>query len=155
MQVLFIDTSVLCNLLRVPGRSADYEDVQRAFTARWEAGVKFVLPITAIIETCNFIAQCGGDRYAAAERFRLALEAAASSDPPWVVHSFEWDEAFIAELLSGDSTDVTLVEHFANRSLGAGDLAILVERDRFARSRSFDDVEIWTLDGALGAYRRS
>lgn len=152
MRVMFIDSSVLCNLLNVPGFADRAEEMQRLFKERWEAGVKFVLPITSIVETGNHISQCGGDRYAAAERFRIALEAAVSRDAPWIIHDFEWDSAFMGEVLAGNSTGSTLVQHFTNNSLSAGDLTILVERDRFAAKRSFDSVEVWTLDENLDSY---
>jgi hypothetical protein len=152
MQVIFIDSSVLCNLLGVPGFSDRAVEMQGLFRERWEAGIKFVLPITSIIETGNHIAQCCGDRYAAAERFRIALEAAVSRNAPWIIHDVEWDSAFMDEVLAGDSTGSTLVQHFTNNSLSAGDLTILVERDRFAAKRSFDSVEVWTLDENLDSY---
>lgn len=152
MEVLFIDSSVLCNLLRVPGFSDRAEEIQRIFNTRWEAGAKFVLPITSIIETGNHISQCNGDRHAAAERFRIALEAAVSRNAPWIIHDFQWDSGFMEEVLAGDSTGSTLVQHFTANLLSAGDLTILVERDRFAQKRSFDSVEIWTLDENLDSY---
>ncbi|MDM3974746.1 hypothetical protein QRB36_11260 [Mycobacterium marseillense] len=153
--VLFIDTSVLCNLLRVPGRCDRADEMQDLFYEHVENNVKFVLPITSIIETGNFIQQCSGDRYAAAHRFRASLEAAAESSPPWVIHRMNWDEKFINALIAGDSTGSTLVEHFANKLLGAGDLSVLVERDLYAASRAVGSVEIWTIDEKLDSYRRA
>jgi hypothetical protein len=55
------------------------------------------------------------------------LEVAASEDPPWILNDFTRDGAFIRDLLGGDSTSTTL---------GAGDLTILVERDRYAVTKS-------------------
>lgn len=154
MHVQFIDTSVLCHLLEVPGRSSKGEaaEIQRVFRERFDAGVRFVLPITTVVETGNFIAQCGEDRRSAAQRFHLALAAAASDSPPWLIHDVAWNADFVNDLLAGNGTGVTLIEHFTAKSLGAGDLTILVERDRYAARRSFDTVEIWTTDGALSAY---
>jgi hypothetical protein len=153
--VLFIDTSVLCNLLQVPGRCDQAEEMQRLYYEHLESGVGFVLPITSIIETGNLIQQCTGDRYAAANRFRVALEAAAQSSPPWLIHRMNWNEEFITALIAGDSTGSTLVHHFTNKLLGAGDLSILVERDLYAARRAVGSVEIWTIDEKLDAYRQT
>jgi hypothetical protein len=153
-RVLFVDTSVLCNLLRVPGRCERAAEMQSIFRDLLSEGVGFVLPITSVIETGNFIQQCTDDRHAAATRFREALQAAATSSPPWIVHNLDWDEKFLAALVAGDSTGSTLVEHFTNKLLGAGDLSILVERDMYAAKRAVASVEIWTIDEKLDAYRR-
>lgn len=119
---------------------------------RFDAGVRFVLPITTIVETGNFIAQCGGDRRSAAQRFDRALAAAASESPPWLIHDVAWNSEFVNDLLAGNATGTSLIEHFTAKTLGAGDLTILVERDRYAATRSFDTVEIWTTDAGLSAY---
>lgn len=150
--VIFIDTSVLLNLLRVPGFSDDAERCQQQFRGWQEDGVKFVLPITALIETGNFIQQCQGDRRAAATRFANAVEAAKSSQPPWAIRDVSWDSDFLDALLAGDSTGSDLVSHFSSRGLGAGDIAILVERDQFRASTAFDDVRVWSLDAGLQSH---
>lgn len=36
--------------------------------------------------------------------------------------------------------------------MGAGDLAILVEREQFRARGAFRDIRIWTLDARLAAY---
>ncbi|MGL5930229.1 MAG: hypothetical protein ACRCY8_14955 [Dermatophilaceae bacterium] len=150
--VHFVDTSVLTNLLRVPGRSDRFTDCQQEFQRRWARNDKFVLPITSLIETGNFIAQCDGDRHAAATRFVEAIDAARLANPPWTVRDVSWDGRFLSELVAGNSTGTTLVDHFVARSLGAGDVSILVERDRFRAETAFRDVRVWTLDQRLSAY---
>jgi hypothetical protein len=153
-RVLFIDTSVFCHIIAVPSRSTpeDSATFQEEFARQHEAGVRFVLPITTIVETGNFVQQCPNDRYAAAQRFHKALELAARDDPPWVVHDLDWNAAFLQELLAGNSTGTALLDHFTAQTLGAGDLTILVERDRYAKKRSFASVGIWTTDAKLNAY---
>ena len=114
-----------------------------------ERGAKFVLPITALIETGNFIQQCEGDRRSAATRFKKAIAAAKDADPPWAIRNVSWDTEFLNQLLAGDSTGVDMVEHFTQKSLGAGDIALLVERDQFLKETAFEDVQVWTLDAHL------
>ncbi|WP_083743441.1 hypothetical protein [Mycobacterium rhizamassiliense] len=153
-RVEFIDTSVFCHLIEVPGRTTAQESAHFGdeFKVRYANGVRFVLPITTIVETGNFIVQCS-DPHPVAVRFHKALELAASDEPPWILHDLAWNGEFIRELLVGNGTGTTLVNHFATKALGAGDLTILVERDRYARTRSFAAVDIWTTDGKFNAYR--
>ncbi|MGY1994312.1 hypothetical protein [Mycolicibacterium fortuitum] len=154
-RVEFIDTSVFCHIIAVPGRSTadDTKSFGEEFVRRHaQEGVRFVLPITTIIETGNFIQQCTTGRREAAERFRKALELAAEDDAPWVVHDLDWNGEFIREVVAGNGTGTSLVEHFTAQTLGAGDLTILVERDRYQKKRAFASVGIWTTDTKFTSY---
>lgn len=54
-----------------------------------------------------------------------------------------------------DETDLFVIPVTAmmgNKHLGAGDVAILVERDQFRARTSFTGVTIWTLDLRLRPY---
>lgn len=75
--ITFIDTSVLCELVAVPGKSSDPGTHLAELDERFAAGERFVIPVTAVIETGNHIAQAKtGDRRAAARRLvELLLEA--------------------------------------------------------------------------------
>lgn len=150
--VTFVDTSVLCEILGVPGKNQRHEAVRAEFASREQAGVKFVIPITAVIETGNHIAQAEGDRRGAAERFVALIRIACESDAPFVVNTAQWDGEFLRELCGGNATGQSFVDLAGNRQLGAGDVAILVERDRFRSSGSFEKVDIWTLDEELSSY---
>jgi hypothetical protein len=150
-RVTFIDTSVLCELLEVPGMCSQHEDIRSEFELRGDGGERFVIPITAVIETGNHIAQAAGDRRAAAERFVRFLAAAGSSEAPFTVHRLGWDEEFLTELCAGNATGQPFID-LANAKMGAGDVAILVERDRFRRDSAYTQVQVWTLDQALVAY---
>jgi hypothetical protein len=152
--VTFVDTSVLCELLQVPGKCQQHQDVRDEFERRIDAGEQFVIPITAVIETGNHIAQAGaGDRRAAADRFCKLLEAARSGESPFAVHEPSWDDAFLSELCGGNATGEPFVDLAGSGRMGAGDVAILVERDRFRAGSAYIDVDIWTLEAILGAYR--
>lgn len=150
-KVTFIDTSVLCELLQVPGMCSQHEDIRTEFELRDDDGQRFVIPITAVIETGNHIAQANGDRRAAAERFVGFLAAASLGVAPWTVQRLSWDDEFLVELCAGNATGQPFID-LASAKMGAGDVAILVERDRFKRDSAYTDVQVWTLDEALGAY---
>ncbi len=153
-RVTFIDTSVLCELVQVPGKSQRPHDVMSEFRRRVQDGEGFVLPITALIETGNHIAQASGNRRSAAERLANLMDAAARSREPFVLHQTTWDADFLDDLCGGDSTGQPFVDLAGNGQMGAGDVAILVERDRFLSASSFerDDVKIWTLEATMGSY---
>jgi hypothetical protein len=152
MEVTFVDTSILCELLQVPGKSQQHEMVRAEFERRIELGERFVIPITAIIETGNHIAQAGGDRRAAADRFCKLLASAASGEAPFVTNQESWDAGFLEELRSGDHTGQQFIDLAGNGQMGAGDVAILVERDRYRARSAYRTVGIWTLENVLSAY---
>lgn len=145
---------MLCELIGVPAKSQGPEEIQAEFRQRAKDNEAFVLPITALIETGNHIAQAAGDRRGAAARLVKLMEAAGRNEEPFVLHETTWDTGFLDGLCQGDATGQPLVDLAGNGQMGTGDLAILVERDRFVRASSFrrQDVTIWTLDVALQGY---
>lgn len=150
--VTFIDTSVLCNLVPVPGRDQDAAAVKFSMKTRNDEGEQFILPITSVIETGNFIAQLadGGLRRQTAQKLHDILRFICAGQSPWVLHDVAWNRAFLGEMLDGGGTMTTYVEHAANK-VGAGDLCIINERQQFYE-RSGIRAEIWTLDTGLAAY---
>jgi hypothetical protein len=152
MKVTMIDTSILCELLEVPGKCEQHAAVRNEFEKRADAGERFIIPITAVIETGNHIAQADGNRRAAAERLKRLLDLARSSTAPFILNTTAWDDTFLADLCDGDSTGQPLIDLLGNGQMGAGDVAILVERDRVKARSALDSVGVWTLDGVLGAY---
>ena len=151
-----VDTSVLGELLQVPGKSSPARAAEVAAEAdrRWQEGERFVIPITAVIETGNHIAQCDGNRYAVAGRLVRLLRFAISEESHWRVLSTRLGAGFLSALCAGDSTGQTL-ESLAAARVGAGDIAILVERDQFVASTAVREVRVWTFDEGLAAQAAS
>lgn len=145
-----VDTSVLCELLQVPGKSSAGrgEEVKAEVVRRWQAGERFLIPITAVIETGNHIAQSDGDRYSVASRLVRLLRNAVAGEGNWLVYQTELGAEFLTSLCQGDSTGMSLEEQAATK-VGAGDIAILVERDQFVSATVYREVDIWTFDLAL------
>jgi hypothetical protein len=152
MAVHFIDTSVLCNLIPVPGRDNDRSEVLRELQGFVAARDVLVLPVTAVIETGNFIAQVedGQLRRRAATLLDAQLRLASQGQAPYIFHDFAWSPAFVGDFLDGAGTGQTLVQH-AMAGLGAGDLLILAEMDAYRR-RARLPVRLWTRDSQLAAY---
>jgi hypothetical protein len=151
-RVTLIDTSILCELLQVPDKCQQHADVHEEFVKRADAGEQFIIPITAVIETGNHIAQASSGRRSAAERLERFLDLARSSTVPFVLNTTSWDDAFLTALCDGDSTGQSLIDLLGNGQMGAGDITILVERDQFQARSALQKIGIWTLDAVLGAY---
>lgn len=150
--IVFIDSSILCNLVPVPGRDQDRAAVQQELVERLSLGDQFILPITAVIETGNFIAQLsdGGLRRAAALRMAELLRLICNERAPWVLHDVAWNRAFLEQFLQGGGTHIDYVQHAINQ-VGAGDLCLLTERQHY-RDRTGVAADVWTLDAGLAAH---
>ncbi len=152
--VTFLDTSVLCEIVGVPRKSQRRQEVRAEYARRVRAGQRFVVPVTAVIETGNHIAQANGDRRSAAQQLVALLTAAAAGEPPFALNEVLWDRAFIHQLCQGNGTQQSFVDLAGNGLMGGGDVAVLVERDRYVERTSMRraDVGIWTLEQVMGAY---
>jgi hypothetical protein len=120
---------------------------------RQQRGERFVIPVTAVIETGNHIANVkSGDRRGAADRFVRLLRAVRDGVQHWVLHEVEWDGAFLDDFCAGSVTKQPFLDLAGNGQLGGGDVAILVERERYRARSAFKTVQIWTLDDGLRSY---
>ncbi|WP_435124959.1 hypothetical protein [Actinacidiphila sp. bgisy144] len=153
-RVEFVDTSILCNLLKIPGKCQDHAKVVEEYQAKCHArDCDLLLPVTAIIETGNHIAQLsdGRQRRACAQLFAAMLRAVVDGEAPWALNKVEWNAAHLQSLINGGRTGSTLIEHACNQ-LGCGDLNILIERDRYLARTSGVTATVWTLDELLSCY---
>jgi hypothetical protein len=152
LHVTFVDTSILDELMEVPGFCQNSEDIKGLFQERVESGEAFIISITAIVETGNHISQSQGNRRAAAERFARLLDQLVTNSAPWKANQVQWDQAFLQAIRDGAGTGVTLIDLLGNGYSGGGDLAILVEAGIFRQGTYGLEVDIWTLDGTLRAF---
>lgn len=156
MKVVFIDTSILCAILRVPGKCTGRAEIMAEYDEREREGHSFVLPVTTVIETGNHIEQlpegCGDDRRRCAQGLAKILRSIAKEDKPWVLHGIAWNDELLTRFCDGGPQSPPFVEVATTGQLGGGDLSILVERDYFKEKRANVPVEVWTLDKELGAW---
>lgn len=150
--VLFVDTSVLLNLLAVPGFDQDRANMAVQLSEFVEAASVLILPTAAIIETGNHITHVsdGGERRAAIERFAAVLEKTISRTAPWELNSVEWSDGYLRMILDGSGTGMTMAEQVVN-GLGVGDLTILAEAKQYRNRTQIPDVRVWSLDRQLNA----
>lgn len=157
--VEFVDTSVLLELLDVPGKAQRRAEVLAGLRARVAERRDLVLPTATVIETGNHVQHIaeGVRRRACAEEFAGMLEDSANGTAPWVLHDATWDAELLRQIRGGCETGADLVEH-ATRGrggLGTGDLSILAERDLYRRRRVDPrtvDVRIWSADALLNSF---
>ena len=126
--ISFIDTSILCNLVPVPGFDQQKDGVSEELRRRLDDGEEFILPITS----------------------EKLLRLICAGQAPWVLHDVAWDRGFLQSFLDGADTATSFIDH-AQAGVGAGDLCILTERQAFSE-RSRIPAGIWTLDGGLSAH---
>jgi len=83
MNICIIDTTIMLNLLEVPERSQDKDDVKKQFAKILETKDTLVLPLATMIETGNQIAQItGSKRYDIASKFQEYLMKTADGLAP-------------------------------------------------------------------------
>lgn len=151
-KVLILDTSVLCCLLGVAGKSTCGPLDDRWDRGRIEAllehekGATIVLPLASIIETGNHIAQSGTQRFETATVFCDKLTAVADARIPWAAFSEQ------ADLWSPDSLRQIAADWpaLANTGLSMGDATIKTVAEYYGKTGMA--VEIITGDAGLKAY---
>lgn len=148
MIVAIVDTTVLCELLRVPEKFDEqkHRELLDEFERRTEAKHRFIVPLTAIIETGNHIAH-GSDgtrRRAAAERFVAFVRMAIAGRSPFTPTAAPSVED-VDRWLDGFPDD-------AGRKLSLGDRSIIAEWERERAIHPHGRVYIWSLDDDLASY---
>jgi hypothetical protein len=147
-RAIFIDTSVLLNVLDVPKNNQHHHSDIKRFSAGAKSGATLILPVTTIIETGNTVAKAGHHLH---EVFIAMLRAAAGNEHPWVATTMTMDADFLRRLLEGDGALTGLGELLTSR-VGTGDATILHEVLAFRRRvPASTAIEVWTHDQQLQA----
>lgn len=154
-EVVFVDTNVLLNVLDVPDKNSDRDEVTAEFRQLVHDHATLVIPIAAVVEVGNHLAQLRGyERRDRTKRFVNFLRAAIAATSPWVISGASWDEAFLTGLLDGDDLRPGLLD-LTTAGGGSGDASILLELQRYRARTDLPSalpVRLWTLDAGLAAY---
>jgi hypothetical protein len=146
MIVCIVDTSVVCELLAIPGKTSRHDQAVEEFEARRRAGHHFILPLASIIETGNHVAQVsdGTARRSAAERFvelvTGALDGASPfvpSHPPKTQDVRRWIGSFVDD---------------ATHGIGLADRSILEVFHEQCAFHPHGRVYVWSFDDHLHGY---
>lgn len=147
--IVLVDTSVLLNVLNVPGRSQHRDEVLDALANLSEDGVHLFIPMAAIIEAGNHIAHLAGDgqiRRRAAQGFVSLVSDALCDVAPWKPMNFPDKSQLLAWL--ADFPDCAM------RQMGMGDLSIRKEWDHLCQRYPMTRVRVWSLDADLAGLDR-
>lgn len=146
--ICIIDTSIFCNILKVPTKSQRYSETIKQFEQHIKSRYTFLLPMATIYETGNHIAQNGDGRVrrARAQTFVDQVKAAFLGQAPWTPTPFDTSEEFSLWLS-------TFPDHAMGGS-GIGDLSIIKVFERQCALHPNRHVFIWSYDTHLGGYSR-
>ena len=152
-EILVIDTSILCVWLNVPGKETcgtydnlwDKARVKKVLDKEEKRGTRFVLPLAAIIETGNHIAQ-SQKSWECATALCDIIRKSIDSASPWIAFSQQsvlWNSENLRRL-ADEWPD------YAKTKLSIGDMTIKTIADFYTEARY--NVQILTGDAGLKAY---
>lgn len=144
--IWLVDTVILLNVLDVPGRNQDRDQVMREFEERIRRGDTLLLPFGAILETGNHIARLsnGNQRREHARRFCEQIRLAINGEAPWRPLKFPAREDllhWLHDFPNSATKELSLVDH-----------TIVKEWEEACQQFRGYEVKIWSLDGGLVGY---
>lgn len=145
--IILVDTCIFLNALNVPAfnqhRKAVLTEIERLSI---DTGVNLLLPMAAIIETGNHIAQLssGGNRRRLASIFAEQVKDALHGNAPW--------RAMQAPKIEEIEEWLKVFPYHAMHNVGMGDLSIIKEWSAVKSRHSAHNVTIWTLDQAMRSF---
>ena len=146
--ICILDTSVLVELLGVPGYDAQHEARVEEYARKLGATEQFLLPVAVLLETGNHIAKLadGRLRRAAATTFGTFAKLALEGNSPFVPAPAP-DAASVEKWLA------TFPES-AERGVSLVDASLISLWEDQCALHASRRVYIWSLDGHLSAHDR-
>lgn len=153
--IVLLDTSVYLNVLDVPGRNQQRENVFTLFELRVTSGDHFLLPMATIWETGNHISRLstGALRWQYAQQLAENVQAALNGEAPFRTTYFpdssvfaQWLNTFPNFVQRNKSPEKT------TEGISLSDLSIIKEWEQTRDRHSMSRVLIWSLDSDLAAY---
>lgn len=149
MNVKFIDTTILVNLLDVPKMNEHAGKVKKQLEEAIQKEEVLILPLATIVETGNHIAHATGDRYTLGEKFSKCLIETAKDKMPWKFNEQQWSKQDLLYMAQK-------VPEYASMGIGVGDISIIREYENFKeRTPGIGHIMIWSLDEHLQAYQEN
>ena len=146
MTICIVDTSILVELLNLPGLATHHDEVVAEFARRQVAREQFLLPIAVLVETGNHVAQIsnGAARRKLADIFvqfaRTSLRGESPFTPtplPSLLDITAWLDDFPDHAMQG---------------VGLADRSLIALWEAQRQLQPHRRVYIWSLDGALVSY---
>ena len=144
--IVLVDTSVLLNILNVPAFNQRHKALFQEFTSRLASGETLLLPLAAVFETGNHIAQLadGGERRRYAGIFASTVKDAINGEAPWTPMGFP-DPTDIADWMDK-------FPYEAMRGRGMADVSVIKDWERTCRQNPRARVQIWSIDNDLAGF---
>lgn len=144
--IALVDTSVLLNLIPVPGADQQFREVHERFIQLQREHAELVLPLVALVEAGNRVARLadGADRYRCAARLVSLARAALRREAPFILR-FGPTAAEFGDVLDG-------LPDQSKQEIGFADAAILDAYHRVVETSPGRRVFIWTFDAHLRGY---
>lgn len=153
MKIHFLDSSVFCNLLAIPGKSdrAGETKAELDLILKNKERERIILPFATIIETGNHISHIsdGNVRYNTAKRFCTAMLKTIAGEAPWTYYGAQLTEADIENICSRFPETV-------KHGMGVGDLSIIRAYERYKdETPAIEEIRIWTYDNHLAQFHET
>jgi hypothetical protein len=142
-EIVLVDTSVLMNVLAVPGFDQRRAAVLAEFTRLIDEAAHLFLPMAALLEAGNHIAQLadGRVRRETASRFAAQIRLALAGQAPW--RPMQFLDAVALSAWIDEFPDAAM------QGLGIGDLSIRQDWQTLCTRHPLSRVRVWTLDADL------
>lgn len=156
--ICLIDTSILLNILDVPNRNNEREEILEKFSEYIQLDCSFIIPMAVVIETGNHIAQNGdgNTRRIVAQKFIDTLEKTFTGEAPFRIADWdtqekirEWLHEFPSHAQKNKSPTRT------GEGTSFGDLSIVKEFEKSCSKFSMSEIFIWSLDEDLKTYHQN
>lgn len=146
MTVCIVDTTVLLDLLNVPGLALDHDIRVDEFATRQHARESFLLPLAVLVETGNHVAQVnqGEQRRKAAADFVEFATTALGGDSPFVPTPLPTSQDIAAWLVD--------FPEYAMRGVGLGDRSLIAVWAKQHKVQPKRRVYTWSRDEHLSGY---
>lgn len=153
--IVLLDTSVYLNVLNVPGRNQQREEIFNRFEERVGNLDHFLLPMATIWETGNHISRLntGALRRQYALQLSTNVQAALNGTAPFRTTYFP-DSSVFAQWLQTfpDFAKCNKSREKTTEGISLSDLSIIKEWEKTCHLHSMSRVLIWSLDSDLASY---
>lgn len=161
--ICILDTTILLNILDVPNRNNERNNVMADFKTYIESDCRFIIPFVVAVEAGNHISQNGDGtiRRQTARRFVDMMQSTFNGISPFEISDFElkleWQK-WITEFV--DKAGQNKTHNKPNEGMSLTDLSIIKEYEDIqaknkANKRKHVNVFIWSSDSDLTAYGNS
>lgn len=150
MNVSFIDTSIVMNLLEIPQRCQDAKEIKKEFKKAVESDEVLILPMPTIIESGNHISHIadGNIRREKAIKFQTFLRKTALQEAPWKLYGVEFTSDDLLALAE------EFPDYAQKMEMGIGDMSIIRFYEKYKNDiPAIGKIRIWSTDKHLKSYQ--